>query len=138
MESLANLGKNVSLVSVDGFETEEKEKGTRIGPRVRAYSEVMTVLDEAETKGWSIATVRKTLETLRDGAAKGSGAPSATGRQSFCCGVSRKNNRILLQISQAEEMDLSDDFAELYRFNNKKDALNFISSGDPSQGTKVF
>jgi hypothetical protein len=140
MENLSSLTKSVNLTSVSGMETEEgsTEGKTRIGPRVRAFAEFMTLLDEAKAKGWDLNTVRSALETLRDGAPKGSGGPSATGRQSFCVGVSRRGNRILLQIAQSDEKDLQEEFAELYRFNNKKDALNFISSGDPSQGTMIF
>jgi hypothetical protein len=154
MESLASLssgskkqnGMNTpnnamaDLISVDGLETELQEKGTRIGPRVRAFEQFFALIDAAETEGWSFDELRKNLEVLRDGAGPkaGNGGPKATGRQSFYCGVSRKGNRVLIQTANPEE--LREDFEHLFLFSKKAPALEFVNRGAEAedQGTQVF
>jgi hypothetical protein len=145
MESLSSLfskknaaseevGTEVDLSSLSG------ETKTRIGPRRRAFAQIDAAFERAEQEGWDLFALRAYIADLED-ESKGTGStsgPKATGRQSFCTGVSRKGNKILLQIASSEEMDLKEEFISLYRFQKKADAIRFIETGDSSHGVRVF
>lgn len=119
------------LISKSKAEIDEENAKERIGSRERAFREVLEVIDRAEKERWSFEKLRSFIVSVKETGTEAS-------RSNHWVGVLKGNGQKLYLQEVADLAAMKKTFSALFGFKNRKAANQYIDTGDPMHGNRIF